>query len=135
MISTACVALALIGGGLVQDKEESQLTTIREYRVQVSGPDQLLEPNSQKLAEIINVFPMQRGGVFHGSLYEYTAMIISTGEIFLILSGLRCRSISAISLDSIWEWPWASGCTSEAPTMGCVFSRVPHFCLIYLHPR
>lgn len=71
MISTACVALALIWGGLVQDKEESQLTTIREYRVQVSGPDQLLEPNSQKLAEIINVFPMQRGGVFHGSLYEY----------------------------------------------------------------
>ncbi len=47
------------------------LAQIRDYAVQVNEVTQTISAGSQKLAEIVNVFPAKRGGLFHGSLYEY----------------------------------------------------------------
>ncbi len=61
---------------LLQDKIEASSgeldpAQIRDYTVQVNEVSQTISVGSQKLAEIVNVFPAKRGGVFHGSLYEY----------------------------------------------------------------
>lgn len=46
------------------------LAQVRDYAVQVNEVTQKISAGSQRLAEIVNVFPAKRGGVFHGSLYE-----------------------------------------------------------------
>ncbi|RPJ79946.1 MAG: hypothetical protein EHM18_19275, partial [Acidobacteria bacterium] len=56
---------------LVPSPSVSNLAEIRDYTVQVNEVTQTISLGSQKLAEIVNVFPAKRGGLFHGSLYEY----------------------------------------------------------------
>ena len=48
-----------------------QLQNIEEFRIQKEHSGSLVDLQSTRLADLVNVFPMQAGGTIHGSIYEF----------------------------------------------------------------
>ncbi|RPJ56367.1 MAG: TonB-dependent receptor, partial [Acidobacteria bacterium] len=63
--------LLFLSLSLAKAQEEDSLQKIRDYQVRPTETTRTVNLSSQKLAEAVNAFPLQRGGVVRGSIYEY----------------------------------------------------------------
>jgi len=51
--------------------EDGSLAKIRDYRVQPGKAKRTVDVSSQRLSEVVNAFPVRRGSVLHGSIYQF----------------------------------------------------------------